>query len=84
MSKFDPRRMRPVNKSGVTGKRMFKSENAALQFFASLGTECNALLMRAYHCVQCNSYHLTSREYDPAKRRADYCRHLQQNGGEDV
>ncbi len=84
MSKFDPRFKRPVDRCGVTGKRMFSSPNAAMQFVANLGEECNAPTMRAYHCVQCNSYHLTSREYDPAKRRADYYRHLQQIGSQAI
>jgi len=77
MSRFDPRFKRPVDRCGVTGKRMFKSPNAAMDFVSGLGAECDAPTMRAYHCGHCNSYHLTSREYDLAKRRADYQWHLQ-------
>jgi hypothetical protein len=75
MSKFDRRFKRSVDRCGVTGKRMFKSPNAAMQFVSSLGTECNAPTMRAYHCFQCGGYHLTSHAYDPVKRYADYKRH---------
>ena len=83
MSKFDRRLRRTVAICGITRKRMFRSPNAAMQFVASLGTECNASVMRPYHCVMCNSYHLTSREYDPTKRKADYEGHQQQNGSEE-
>lgn len=56
---------------------MFKSPNEAMQFVASLGDDCNAPMMRPYHCFRCGGYHLTSREYDPVRRYEDYKRHLQ-------
>ena len=75
MSKFDNRLHRRSNICGVTRKRIFKSPNAAMQFVAGLGTECDAPMMRAYQCLRCGGYHLTSREYDPARRSEDYERH---------
>ena len=77
MSKFDRRLRRRVDKCGVTGKRMFKSAGAAMQFVADLGTECNAPFMRSYHCIRCGAFHLTSQEYDPARRYVDFQRHQQ-------
>lgn len=78
MSKFDPRRVSAVNLCGVTRKRIFKSPSAAMQFVAELGSECNAPLMRAYHCLRCGGYHLTSWGYDPGKRYEDYQQHQRQ------
>ena len=80
MSKFDRRLKRTTNLCGVTRKRMFRSPNAAMHFVAELGSECGAPLMRPYHCLFCNSFHLTSQEYDPAKRMAAYERHRQEAG----
>jgi hypothetical protein len=50
MNKFDRRQQQRVDKCGATRKRRFKSMNAAMQFVADLGDECNAPHMRAYHC----------------------------------
>lgn len=64
MSKFDRRLKRPVNRCGITGKRLFKSPKAAMQFVANLGADCNAPMMREYHCPLCGGSHLTSRDYE--------------------
>lgn len=77
MSKFDRRLKARVEKCGITGKRMFKSAFAAMQFVTELGSECNASMMRPYHCLRCGGYHLTSQEYDPSRRYEDYQRHQQ-------
>ena len=77
MSKFDRRLKRPVNRCGITGKRMFKSPKAAMQFVANLGTDCRAPMMREFQCLYCGGYHLTSQEYDRDRRRADYRRQQQ-------
>ena len=78
MSKFDRRLKRTVAICGITRKRMFRSPNAAMQFVANLGDDCNALTMREFQCLYCGGYHLTSRNYDPSRRFADFRRHQQQ------
>ena len=74
MSKFDRRLRRATAICGVTRKRMFRSPNAAMQFVASLGAECDAQVMRSYHCFRCGGYHMTSQEYDPVRRYEDFKR----------
>jgi hypothetical protein len=83
MSKFDRRLKRPVNRCGITGKRLFKSPQAAMQFVANLGADCNAPMMREYHCPLCGGFHLTSRDYEPSRRSADFQRHQEHNGSEE-
>jgi hypothetical protein len=73
MSKFDPRIKTSVQICGVTRKRIFKSPHAAMQFV----TECKTPFMREFHCIFCSGFHLTSKEFDPARRYRDYLRHKQ-------
>jgi hypothetical protein len=62
MSKRDWRERKSVPRCGATRKRMFKSWEAAMQFYRALGEDCRAEQMRAYQCQFCSSFHLTSQE----------------------
>ena len=77
--KFDRRSKRRAAICGVTRKRMFKSPKSAIQFVAELGADCKAPVMRAYPCLFCGEYHLTSQEYDRSRRYTDFQRDQQQH-----
>ena len=61
MSKRDRRdKSTWVPRCGPSGKRMFKSYDAAIQFITGLGPEMRAEFMRAYRCQFCGRFHITS------------------------
>jgi hypothetical protein len=63
MSKFDRRKLKnALPRCGATGKRLFKSPGAAMQFVDALGSELRAEKMRPYQCPFCSGYHLTSQD----------------------
>ncbi|MDE2097579.1 MAG: hypothetical protein KGL39_10060 [Patescibacteria group bacterium] len=60
--------MKPVHaigRCGKTGKAMFRTHNAAMLRASEImeNDDCNATQFRAYRCLFCGSYHLTSQEF---------------------
>jgi hypothetical protein len=54
------------SRCGRTGKRGYRSHNAAMLAACDVMSrpQCNTRLFRAYYCIYCNLWHLTSKE-DP-------------------